>query len=140
MRPLVLSVLIASSSGVSFSALDAQMTFDSRSGPSRFQVRGDFIVAQPKGELATNIDNGFGFNGNGMFRLDPRGFLSLRADIGGAQYGRETFRIPYSPFTGRIDLDLETTNSIAWAGIGGQLQIPDGWFRPYANASRNWRC
>ena len=110
MRCLVLSVLL---SAVSVTALDAQV-FDSRSGPSRFQVGGDFVVSQPKGELANNIDNGFGFNGTGMFRLDPKGFLNLRADVGGVQYGRETFEIPYSPFTGRIALDLETTNSIAW--------------------------
>jgi len=131
MRCLVLSVLFGA---VQVTALDAQV-FDSRSGPSRFQVGGDFVVAQPKGALASNIDEGFGFNGNGMFRIDPKGFLNLRADVGGVQYGRESFRIPYQPLTGRIELDLETTNSIAWGAIGGQLQIPDGWFRPYANAS-----
>ena len=130
MRCLVLSVLFGA---VSVTALDAQV-FDSRSGPSRFQVGGDFVVAQPKGEFANNIDNGFGFNGNGMLRIDPKGFLNLRADIGGVQYGSETLHIPFSQ-SGRIGLDLETTNSIAWGAIGGQLQIPDGWFRPYANAS-----
>jgi len=131
MRCLVLSVLFGA---VSVTALDAQV-FDSRSGPSRFQVGGDFVVSQPKGALANNIGNGFGFNGTGMFRLDPKGFLNLRADVGGAQYGREEFRIAPYQATGRIELDLETTNSIAWGAIGGQLQIPDGWFRPYANAS-----
>lgn len=131
MRCLVLSVLFGA---VSVTELDAQV-FDSRSGPSRFQVGGDFVVSQPKGELANNIDNGFGFNGTGMFRLDPKGFVSLRADVGGVQYGRELIEIPFSQFTGRIALDLETTNSIAWGAIGGHLQIPEGWFRPYANAS-----
>ena len=131
MRCLALSVLF---SAVSATALDAQV-FDSRTGPSRFQVGGDFVVSQPKGELANNIDNGFGFNGTGMFRLDPKGFLSLRADVGGVQYGREHFEIPPYQSTGRIALDLETTNNIAWGAIGGHLQIPDGWFRPYANAS-----
>lgn len=131
MRCLVLSVLFGA---VSVTELDAQV-FDSRSGPSRFQVGGDFVVSQPKGELANNIDNGFGFNGTGMFRLDPKGFVSLRADVGGVEYGRELIEIPFSQFTGRIALDLETTNSIAWGAIGGHLQIPEGWFRPYANAS-----
>jgi len=131
MRCLVLSVLL---SAASVTAVDAQV-FDSRSGPSRFQVGGDFVVSQPKGELASNIDNGYGFNGTGMFRLDPKGFLSLRADVGGVQYGRELFEIPPYQSTGRIALDLETTNNIAWGAIGGHLQIPDGWFRPYANAS-----
>lgn len=131
MRCLALSVLFGA---VSVTALDAQV-FDSRSGPSRFQVGGDFVVAQPKGAFADNIDNGYGFNGTGMLRLDPKGFLNLRADIGGVQYGREELYIPWSESTARIALDLETTNSIAWGAIGGQLQIPDGWFRPYANAS-----
>ncbi len=131
MRRQVLSVLF---SAVSVTALDAQI-FDSQSRPSRFQVGGDLVISQPKGALANNIGNGFGFNGTGMFRLDPKGFLSMRGDVGGVQYGRELIEIPYSQFTGRIALDLETTNSIAWGAIGGQLQIPDGWFRPYANAS-----
>ncbi len=135
MRSLILSVLVAASGAASSAVLDAQVVFNSRSGPSRFQVGGDFVVSQPKGELANNIGNGFGFNGTGMFRLDPKGFISLRGDVGGVQYGRESFRIPYQPLTGRIELDLETTNSIAWAAIGGHLQIPDGWIRPYANAS-----
>lgn len=131
MRCLVLSVLFGA---VQVTALDAQV-FDSRSGPSRFQVGGDFVVSQPKGALANNIDNGFGFNGTGMLRIDPKGFLNLRADVGGVQYGRELIEIPFSQSTGRIALDLETTNSIAWGAIGGQLQIPTGLFRPYANAS-----
>jgi hypothetical protein len=131
MRCLVLSVLL---SAASITAAHAQV-FDSRLGPSRFQVGGDFVVSQPKGDLASNIGNGYGFNGTGMFRLDPKGFLSLRADVGGVQYGREHFDIAPYETTGRIALDLETTNNIAWGAIGGHLQIPDGWFRPYANAS-----
>lgn len=132
MRCLVLSILFGA---VSASSVEAQYTFDSRSGPSRFQVGGDFVISQPKGALASNIDNGYGFNGTGMLRLDSKGFLNLRADVGGVQYGREELYIPWSENTGRIALDLETTNSIAWGAVGAQLQIPDGWFRPYTNAS-----
>jgi hypothetical protein len=132
MRSLIVSVLVAAST-LAPSKVEAQ--FGSERSPSRFQLGGDFVVAQPKGEFARNIDEGFGFNGTGMFRLDPKGFLNLRADIGGVQYGSETFQIPFHPLTGRVDLDVETTNSIAWGSIGGQLQIPDGWIRPYANAS-----
>jgi hypothetical protein len=135
MRSAIVSVLIAASIIPSFSPLEAQIEFDSRSGPSRFQFGVDAVLSQPKGEFADNVDNGYGLNGSGMFRLDPKGFISLRADLGGVQYGREMIEIPYSPFTGRIALDLETTNNIAWGAIGGHLQIPDGWLRPYANAS-----
>lgn len=135
MRYLIVSVLVAASTLGSASTAEAQFEFGSARSPSRFQVGGDFVVAQPKGELATNIGNGYGLNGTGMFRLDPKGFINLRADVGGVRYGREFFRIPFSVVTGRIALNLETTNNIAWGAIGGQLQIPDGWVRPYANAA-----
>ena len=135
MRSVVLSVLVAGFSVVSVSTVEAQIQFDSQRGPGRFQVGGDFVVAQPKGELATNIPTGYGLNLTGMFRLDPRGFLSLRGDVGGAQYGQESFRVPYYGVTDRVRLEVETTNGIAWGGIGGHLQIPDGLIRPYANAS-----
>jgi len=135
MRSVVLSVLAAGISLVSFSTAEAQIDFGSQRGPGRFQVGGDFVVAQPKGELANNIPNGYGLNLTGMFRLDPQGFVSIRGDVGGAQYGRESFRVDYFGVTGRVLLEVETTNSIAWGAIGGHLQIPDGWIRPYANAS-----
>ena len=102
--------------------------------PSRFSFGGDVAIAQPKSELAANVGTGYGFDANGMFALDPKGVLSLRADFGGLQYGRETKRIP-SIVTGRVRYDLETDNRIAFGSIGLQLQAPDGWFRPYANAA-----
>ena len=127
---LITAIVVASSSTV-----EAQIVFNSSSGPSRFQVGIDAVLSQPKGEFATNIGNGFGLNGTGMFRLDPKGFVSIRGDLGMVQYGREMQRVPYRPITGRINLDVETTNNIGWGSIGGQLQFPQGWFRPYANAA-----
>ena len=103
--------------------------------PSRFSFGGDVVLSQPKSEFANNVGNGYGFDLTGLFRVDPKGFLNLRADLGGVQYGRETQRIPFQPITGRIRLDLETDNRIGFASIGTQLQIPDGWLRPYANAA-----
>jgi opacity protein-like surface antigen len=102
--------------------------------PSRFSVGGDFAVSQPKGEFATNVPTGFGFDLTGMFRIDPKGYFNLRADVGGVQYGRERQQVNF-PNTGRVSLDLETDNRIGFGSIGAQLQIPDGWFRPYANAA-----
>lgn len=135
MQSRAMSVLITAIVFASISDLEAQVVFNSPSVPSRFQVGIDAVLSQPKGEFATNIGNGYGLNGTGMFRLDPNGFLNIRADVGTVQYGRETQRVPYAPITGRINLDVETTNNIAWGSIGGQLQVPNGWFRPYANAA-----
>ncbi|MDP9205952.1 MAG: hypothetical protein M3P12_10925 [Gemmatimonadota bacterium] len=116
------------------SKLDAQIVFNSGSVPSRFSFGGDFVVSQPKGEFANNVPKGYGFDLTGMFKVDPRGYFNIRADLGGVQYGRETQRINF-PNTGRVSLDLETDNRIGFGAIGAQLQIPDGWFRPYANAA-----
>ncbi|HEX6573826.1 MAG TPA: hypothetical protein VF042_02555, partial [Gemmatimonadaceae bacterium] len=83
--------------------------------PSRFSLVGDLLVAQPKGEFATQLDTeGFGINVGAMFRLDREGVLSLRADLGGMQYGSETLHAPYLPITGRVALDVETTNNAYW--------------------------
>jgi hypothetical protein len=102
--------------------------------PSRFSVGGDFAISQPKGEFASNVPTGFGFDLTGMFKIDPKGYFNLRADVGGVQYGRERQQVNF-PNTGRVSLDLETDNRIGFGSIGVQLQNPDGWFRPYANAA-----
>lgn len=102
--------------------------------PSRFTIGGGLLVSQPKGEFAENIDNGFGGDLFGLFKLDPAGALSLRADVGGAQYGRETLPTTYA-FGGRVGFRVETTNSIFWAALGPQLMIPVGRIRPYASAA-----
>jgi hypothetical protein len=102
--------------------------------PSRFTIGGGFVVSQPKGEFAENIGNGFGIDAYGLFRLDPAGALSLRADLGGSQYGSETLPAGYI-FGGRVGVEVETTNSILWAAFGPQLAIPVGRIRPYASAA-----
>jgi hypothetical protein len=118
----------------SASAASAQVVYSAGQIPSRFSFGGDFVVAQPKGELAGNVPTGYGFDLTGMFRIDPKGWLNIRADLGGVQYGRERQRVS-SLVTGRVMLDVETANRIGFGSIGAQVQIPEGWFRPYANAA-----
>lgn len=104
--------------------------------PSRFTIVGDLLVAQPKGEFSTQLDtNGFGANIGGLFRIDDEGLFSIRGDIGGQQYGSETLHAPYLPITGRVALDIETTNSVFWGSIGPQIQVPVGPVQPYMNAA-----
>ena len=102
--------------------------------PSRFTIGGGLLMSQPRGELANNIDNGFGGDLYGLFRVDPAGVLSLRADIGGLEYGSET--IPSgSVFGGRVGFEVETSNSIFWGAFGPQLMVPVGPVRPYGNVA-----
>ncbi|HEX2722358.1 MAG TPA: outer membrane beta-barrel protein [Gemmatimonadaceae bacterium] len=106
------------------------------SRPSRFSLVGDLLVAQPKGEFATQLGtNGYGANIGGLFRLDREGIFSIRGDIGGMQYGSETLRVPYLPITGRVALDVETTNAAYWGSIGPQITVPVGPVQPYLNAA-----
>jgi hypothetical protein len=114
--------------------LRSQVVSSSLSGPSRFSFGGDVVVSQPKGEFASNVPNGYGLDATGMFRIDPQGWFNIRADLGGVQYGRETQTVGF-PNTGRIALHLETDNRIGFGSIGTQIQFPDGWIRPYANAA-----
>jgi hypothetical protein len=114
--------------------VDAQIVYSSTQLPSRFSVGGSLAISQPKGEFANNVPNGYGFDVTGMFRLDSKGYFNIRADLGGVQYGHEHQRVNF-PNTGRVSLDLDTNNRIGFGAIGAQVQIPDGWFRPYANAA-----
>ena len=51
------------------------------------------------------------------------------------QYGSETLHVPYLPITGRVSLDVETTNNVVWGSIGPQIQVPVGPVQPYMNAA-----
>src|SRR4029078_5025793 len=99
MRKISGTILVAMiSAPVLASSLAAQITarpLIQIERPSRFTIGGGFVVSQPKGEFAENIDNGFGIDAYGLFRLDPTGVLSLRADLGGSQYGSETLPAGY---------------------------------------------
>lgn len=119
-------------------AADAQAQSHRRAPffPTRFTVAGDLLVAQPKGEFGANVENGFGANVVLLYKLDRSGAFSLRADLGGMQYGSETKRVPFVPYTGRVLLDVTTSNDVYWGAIGGQMQLlTSGPVRPYANAA-----
>ena len=135
MRFKAVSVLSTASIFVCASVVEAQVVFNSASGPSRFSFGADGLMSQPKGEFASNVGRGWGFVLNGMYRIDYKGYLTIRADVGGVQYGTERKDASFLGITGRVALDLETTNNIAWGAIGPQIMIPDGPFRPYANAA-----
>ena len=102
--------------------------------PSRWTIGGAFVVSQPKGEFAENINNGFGADGYGLFKLDKTGYLSLRADVGGSEYGSETLPADYA-YGGRVGFRVETTNSIFWGAFGPQLAVPVGRIRPYMSVA-----
>ena len=100
----------------------------------RFHAGVNFIVGEPVGEFQEFVGSGFGANGFGRFSLDPRGILSLRADLGFMVYGYESQRVCFEGIGCRVQARLETTNGIGYGGIGPELAIPMRRARPYVHA------
>src|SRR5688500_2252958 len=132
MRPFV---LLSSLVCLAVTAAPADAQRGHRRGVEpRFVMFGDVVMSKPKGEFADYVDQGFGFNGGAMVRLDPAGMFGVRAEIGGLQYGRERMPIAFD-FSGRLSADVVTTNTIGWIALGPQFTFPPGPIRPYANAA-----
>src|SRR5690606_28950707 len=74
--------------------------------------------------------------GHFLIGIAGSGLLSLRADGGFVVYGDESKRVCFSETVGcRIEVDVNTTNNIAYFNLGPELALPVGPIRPYANAS-----
>lgn len=127
MRPISILTLLAAALAVASTRADAQ-TDD----PVRAHVGGELLVATPTGEFAENVGTGFGIAGFGRYELDGAGILSLRADFGFLQYGRETIRICVTQPC-RVTGELTTSNNIVFGGVGPELGIGGGPVRIYAN-------
>jgi hypothetical protein len=89
------------------------------------------IFAQPLGQFAQNVSNGFGLDGMGTMGLDSRGILSLRAQLGWLQYSRKTESFFVQSAFGLYELESETKSGVLTLGVGPQLMVPEGPFRPY---------
>jgi hypothetical protein len=101
---------------------------------TRFNITGAPILSLPRGEFGHNIGNQFGATGGVAYHVDRPGFVSLRFDVSGYQYGSEKNRSTLHPFGGRLSFDVRTTNTLAAIGGGPELAWPRGRVRPYANA------
>jgi hypothetical protein len=108
--------------------------------PGRVSFGLDGVLMNARGSFGRNVDQlGYGIGGHALMRVDPRGILSLRAELATAQYGSEHTDIAYSPyFGGRVGLEVNTRNAVSWVGIGPELTIPLGRVRPYVNGSINY--
>lgn len=95
---------------------------------------GTVIGAQPTGDFALNVDEGWGFEFGGRYQLDPAGMLSIRASLGFINYGSETLRF-CSVYGCRVGIDLDAQNNILFMGVGPEFGIQLGPLRPYARAA-----
>ena len=103
-------------------------------GLPRSYLGGELAVARPQGEFHDFVDAGFGGGLHYLLRADRDGWLGLRVDASILNYGHERQRVLLSnTIGGRIAVDLNTDNNIAFVGVGPQIGLPTGRFRPYAN-------
>ena len=97
---------------------------------TRLTVAGAPILSHPEQEFRQNVGNGFGAEGALLYHLDRPGILSLRFDVSGFEYGRESRRVPLSGTIGRIIVKETTTNSIVALSFGPEVALPHGPVRP----------
>jgi hypothetical protein len=105
-------------------------------GPSRAYVGGALLLGIPQSDVADYVGTGGGIGGHFIYQLDRAGMLALRVDGGALIYGQERKRVCFSSTVGcRVTVDVTTTNSIFFLGIGPQFIAPSGQVRPYATGS-----
>jgi hypothetical protein len=90
-----------------------------------------FMWADPQGEFAYFVDDGFGLGAHGVFNLDRQRVIGLRLDGTIIVYGHERFSQPLTPTIPRIWVDVTTDNIIASGFIGPQITVGRGALRPY---------
>jgi hypothetical protein len=109
---------------------------DSARRPLRFFGGAEALYARPQGAFGRYVDHGWGASGHFLVALDRGGFAAVRLDGGFLNYGDETKRACLSTTIGcRIAVDVRTSNNIAFLGLGPQIMVPNGRFRPYVNGT-----
>jgi hypothetical protein len=112
----------------------AQMADEVRPPNVYFGVQA--LYGRPVGEFREYVQHGGGLAANVAWPIPGARPIALRADGGFLVYGSERNRVCFSSTVGcRIQLDLTTTNSIAFLNAGPQLMVPSGPVRPYINGA-----
>lgn len=112
--------------------LDGQ---DRRYREPRLFLNLDFMVADPVGEFGEFVEVGYGVSGSVRYQPDPSGPVSLRLGGGFLEYGRERQRACLGAIGCRIEVDVVTSNDIAYLDFGPEIGVPRGDVRPYIGAS-----
>jgi hypothetical protein len=120
------------------STLSAQVNTVRRTDAQLPRAYGDinFAVSQPIGAFNDFIGEGYGLTGGFVWNLDHDRVFGIRAEGGFVQYGSRSKPACLSTTIGcRVRVDVNTDNDIAFGGIGPQITVPAGPFRPYINAT-----
>lgn len=89
-------------------------------------------AVRPVGEFDSYVGWGGGFGLYWLTHLDRAQRLGLRLQGSLVVYGHERYSVPFGPYVSRVWIDVTTSNVIVHAGVGPQLSLRWGPFRPYA--------
>lgn len=90
--------------------------------------------ANPQGDFAKFVKEGWGAAGHISVFLDRRRRAGLRFYTSWLQYGRLSQQLPLSPNLPGITVELTTSNNIYSFGVGPELVLTSGRWRPYLHA------
>jgi hypothetical protein len=103
-----------------------------KAGLPRGYVGLSLDIADPLGELGTFFDSAIGGQIHAGLGMAAEGRLRLRGDFGFLIYGREERELCAPvPIGCRINLGLDTNNSILFGGIGPEFVLMTGQLEPY---------
>lgn len=116
-------------------SIKAQTISRNRTGVAtpRWLVGGDAIYTRPTGQFLHNVKQGFGLGGHAVLLADPSGMIGIRGDLAYVRYGQRSQEFRVSSFFGPYTLEQVTNNNIMTIGVGPQIMVPTGSFRPYVN-------
>jgi hypothetical protein len=101
---------------------------------ARGTVSFSVVQSRPLGALGRNISLGYGISGAVTLPLDPTGRLSIRAEVGEMEYGKESQRTAFSESVGdRVEVMVRTTNAVVPITLGLQGELPVGPLAVYLN-------
>ncbi len=115
----------------------AQATDPTLMRPVRGQLGGSVYYAQPVGDFADRIKQGWGGEFSGTLLIGDAGFFGLRFDAGGMAYGRRRTHDCLTPSC-LVQVDIITSNNLAYGAAGPQLMVPVGPIRPYIAGQVGW--
>ena len=87
------------------------------------------LLAFPKGRVGSDFGVGYGLGGMVARRLGPVDVLRVRFDVGVEYYDSQSDRVSFFEF----DTDYKTTTTRVYGGVGPEVTLPLGGFRPHFN-------
>jgi hypothetical protein len=102
----------------------------------RFEAGIDLLGALPGGSFGDQIDGALGIGANARLRLDPEGYVALRADADWMGYGWDDPDVELrSPFGDVRSTRLSSINAISFLELGPELSTSVLGVRPYLGAT-----